>query len=257
MGRKLSWATLTAGAALSAALAAGFESRDRASAPPRRQPLADPTLAATPEQRQFLKYLVGCALPESVELYADIGGERFAFPGSLGLAPAWAERGLAETEQRWVSACILARTNLFGKTVPVSMRARVPAHPALETDSKERQTYTLPEGGFFGNLFAERPVAYVCAGDRTPAQAADPVLAERVCTAPSGRRTANGDPITRCGFIAVGACGETSRYTVNGETYTEVIFAYLKPGHIDSREPVRLETRARHSCMNGLFQCER
>jgi len=85
MDRRLARSALTVGTALtalSAALAASFESGDRATALPRhQQPLADSALAATPEQRQFLKCLVGCALPESMKLYADIGGERFAFPG--------------------------------------------------------------------------------------------------------------------------------------------------------------------------------
>ncbi len=224
----------SAGLALVVAFLASPENGG-AAAPPRARPLADFALAATPEQRQFLKYLVGCALPAQEALYADANGERFTFPGSLGLAPAWVERALTETEQRWVSACILARTNAFGKTLPVSMRARPPTHAALETTARERRRYALPEGGFFGNLFAERPVAYACDSDRTSTQQADPILTERVCATPSGRKTTGGDPLTRCGFIHVGACGEASRYRVDGETYTEVIFTYLRPARPDRR----------------------
>src|SRR5262245_32611708 len=49
--------------------------------------LADPTLATTAAKREQLTYLVRCALPADVALYVDIEGERFTFPGSIGLAP--------------------------------------------------------------------------------------------------------------------------------------------------------------------------
>lgn len=54
-----------------------------AAAPPRVRPLADFALAATPEQRHFLKYLVGCALPPQVALYAEASGERNTIKGTV------------------------------------------------------------------------------------------------------------------------------------------------------------------------------
>jgi len=197
-------------------------------APLRRQPLNDPMLAATPEQRQLLKYLVSCALPADVALYADIDSQHYTFPGSLGLAPAWTERALSESEQRWVSACILARTNYFSEPVQISLRARRPVHEALETSQQERDTYPRFEGGFFGNLFAEQPVAYVCTGDRKPQEQAELISAKRVCTILSDDKTATGKALTRCGFIHVGACGDADYFTVEGATYDEIIFTYLK-----------------------------
>lgn len=192
-----------------------------------RIPLTDRTLAATREQRQLLKYLVSCALPAGVEVYAHVNEAHYTFQGSLGLAPAWAQRALSETEQRWVSACILARTNHFGKSVRISMRARRQDYPALQASQQEKADYTLFEGGFFGNIFAEQPVGYVCSDDRGPAKQADPVLVDRVCTALSGERTATGAPLTRCGFVHIGPCDEATHFTVDGKTYHEVIFTYL------------------------------
>ena len=49
--------------------------------------LAAPSLASTAAKREQLKYLVRCALPAELTLYADQDGTRFTFPGGLGLAP--------------------------------------------------------------------------------------------------------------------------------------------------------------------------
>ena len=87
---------------------------------PQQHALADPTLAATAAKREQLKYLVRCALPADVTVYADIEGERFTFPGSIGLAPRWLTEAMTPREERWVSACLLAHVNYC--VVPVSLR---------------------------------------------------------------------------------------------------------------------------------------
>ena len=53
--------------------------------------LADPSLASTMAKREQLKYLVRCALPADMALYADQDSTRFTFPGGLGLAPRWVD----------------------------------------------------------------------------------------------------------------------------------------------------------------------
>jgi hypothetical protein len=70
-----------------------------------------------------------------------------------------------ETCQRWVSACVLARTNAYGVHVPISLRAPADAPPpiqkALEVDETaggESDTFTLREGVYYGNIFATTPV---------------------------------------------------------------------------------------------------
>src|SRR5262245_17274548 len=94
--------------------------------------LADPTLASTAAKRAQLRYLVRSALPAQSTVYADAEGERFTFQGSMGLAPRWLTAAMTPSEERWVSACLLAHVNYFGKKVQVSMRATPPPVPAVE-----------------------------------------------------------------------------------------------------------------------------
>jgi hypothetical protein len=192
--------------------------------------LADPTLASTATKREQLKYLVRCALPSDVTVYTQQGKERFTFPGGLGLAPGWLDAPMTPSEERWVSACLLAHVNHFGKHILVSMRATPPPVPALEVPDDEQQAFTIFEGGFFGNLFLPEPVAYTCRGARTPVQAGDPILQDRVCTQETGETTADGVPVTVCHFLLTGPCEDPLSFTVNGTYYSEVIFVYLKPG---------------------------
>src|SRR5262249_6559609 len=121
--------------------------------------------------------------------------------------------------------------NYFGKHVLVSMRAIPPPVPALEASDDEQQTFSIFEGGFFGNLFIPEPVAYTCRGERTLTQAGDPMLPDRICTQETGATTADGKSITYCRFLLTGRCADATSVTVDGTPYTEVIFTYLRPGH--------------------------
>lgn len=191
--------------------------------------LADPTLAATETARHQLKYLVNCALPDSVVLFSVQGNERFTFPGHLGLAPEWLKAPLTPLQERWVSACMLALTNYAGKHVQVSLHAKPDTAPFLAPTKDETRAYSLLEGGFFGNLFSPHPVAYVCTGTLQKIEAQDPVFHDRLCTKASGDRTRDGKPLTVCQFILTGPCSDPASFTVNGHTYDEVIFVSLKP----------------------------
>ena len=191
--------------------------------------LADTTLAATETGRHQLKYLVNCALPDSVLLVSIQGQERFTFPGHLGLAPEWLKAPLTPLQERWVSACMLALTNYAGKHVDVSLQAKSGSAPFLGQTKEETTAYSLAEGGFFGNLFSPHPVAYVCSGARTKIEEQDPIFRDRLCTKPTGDRTPDGKPLTVCQFILTGPCSNPASFTVNGHTYDEVIFVSLKP----------------------------
>lgn len=191
--------------------------------------LADSTLAATETARHQLKYLVYCALPDSVVLVSVQGHERFMFPGHLGLAPEWLKAPLTPLQERWVSACMLALTNYAGKHVDVSLHAKPGSAPFPRQTKEETRAYSLSEGGFFGNLFSLHPVAYVCSGTRTKIEAQDPVFRDRLCTKPSGDRTPDGKPLTVCQFILTGPCSDPTSFTVNGQTYDEILFVSLKP----------------------------
>ena len=101
-----------------------------------------------------------------------------------------------------------------------------PAAPdSLQVTPEERAQFTLAEGAFFGNIFAEPPVAYTCSGARVP----DDAWKDRVCAAPSGVTGPGGQALTRCGFVHVGACPRTGSLTDGRETYRELIFVHLKP----------------------------
>ncbi len=189
------------------------------------------SLADNPTKREQLKYLASCALAEETEVYTTVEGEEYSFEGSIGLAPQWIDRGLVGEEERWVSACMLARTNFFGKTVQISMRApegiEVPSK-SLETTPEEIEGFSIFEGGFFGNLFAENPVAYTCLGDRTAEENADPILQDRVCTEETDAYDAK-ERLSNCRFIITGQCSDPESFKVGDEVYKEVIFVYLKP----------------------------
>jgi hypothetical protein len=191
--------------------------------------LANPALASTATKRELLTYLVRCALPENITLYTQHGAERFTFKGSMGLAPRWLYEAMTPSEERWVSACLLAHVNYFGRTVPISLRANPPVVPTLAVSDGEQQDFSIFEGGFFGNLFQLSPVAYTCRGDRTPDQARNPIFQSRVCTHETGSSTADGIPITPCHFLVTGRCEDPASFTVDGIHYTEVIFIYLRP----------------------------
>jgi hypothetical protein len=198
---------------------------------PRLIALADPHLASTAAKREQLTYLVRCALPEGIELYTQQGTERFTFPGRIGLAPHWVSTAMTPSEERWVSACLLAHLNYFGKHVMISLRAQQPLVPALEASNEEQQTFSIFEGGFFGNLFTPHPVAYTCRGQHTLEQASEPILQDRICTQETGETTAEGKPLTYCRLILTGGCEDDHSFIVDGQPYAEVIFTYLRPSN--------------------------
>ena len=185
-------------------------------------------LLSSSPSRTLLSYVVSCALPKGKELYADFNEERFVFKGSIGLAPNWLDRPLTLREQRWVTACLLARTNYFGKSIKISIRTREPSIRALRVSESERREYPLHEGGFFGNLFTDKPVAYVCTGN-VLGMSENTVLRDRICAQNSLIITPSGQTVSKCGFLITGQCGESSSQTINGQRYEEVVHVYLKP----------------------------
>jgi hypothetical protein len=177
-----------------------------------------------------LKYLISCALPEGQALYTVVDGVRYDFPGTLGLAPKWADQGLMPSEQRWVSACIFALTNVLGRHIRPSLRAMPAIVPGLDTTSQEEKEYSIYEGDFFGNLFLPEAVAYACRGARSTEENSDPILKLRLCTAASGKTTPSGKAVSVCDFIINDQCGQPGSHTIDGVEYKEVIRVYLKPG---------------------------
>ncbi len=196
------------------------------------------TLSYTPQLesvvgRRMLGHLIECALEADVVATAEVAGEAFGFPGSLGLAPRWLERTASEIEQRWVSACILAQINYYGLRVPLSLRAPGMGLDSLQPSEEERENFALHEGGFFGNLFAPTPVAFVCDGKPGGVERKDPGLRKRVCTELSDDPELAKQGLSRCGFRLVGVCGQRTVFQVEDAAYREVIHVYLKPAGDD------------------------
>ena len=143
-----------------------------------------------PLARELLKYIVSCALPEDDSVSIRIDGNRYRFDGSLGLAPEWGRsHGSCDGEcQRWVSACVLARVDAAGVKRKISIRGD---NRALRPEREELRDYPVPEGAYFGNLFASGQPRFLCLA---PGQSQD----SRVC----------GPSLDDCPMTVVGSCGD-------------------------------------------------
>jgi hypothetical protein len=109
----------------------------------------EPDLANDPYSREFLEYLVSCALPQG----DAITWQSQTWPGELGLCPAWKDSAPDLACQELVSSCLLARINAYGETVQISLRGLYTNDAPLPLASTEVDQFGWPEGGFFGNIF--------------------------------------------------------------------------------------------------------
>jgi hypothetical protein len=159
----------------------------------------DPThgLLLDPDSRDTVQYLVECALPEGHEITKLVDGEWLSFPGWLGLAPEWEDEPCDEDCQEWVSACLLARTNVSGQSVAVWMRAD---HPAIGQGTS--LLYPAYEASFFGNVFADPESQHFCKGS-----VLGPLLSQLE------GRTCAGLLDESCGFIKYSGCQPQLRCT--------------------------------------------
>ncbi|MDC0745566.1 hypothetical protein [Polyangium mundeleinium] len=115
--------------------------------------------------RMFLRYAVGCALgPGQVFSFSwtDLHGvgHNESYRGIAGLAPSWEQAPLDEVGQQWVSACLGARTNRYGRAVEISMQGSADA--LAEPADEEIHEFTYEEGAFWGNLFVPEPYLRTC-----------------------------------------------------------------------------------------------
>src|SRR5436190_8311601 len=205
-------------------------------------------LATNPYTGKVLQYIYECAMrPDQRAEITVADGSKITLVGRIGLAPSWGNPGgtCDVSCQRWVSACVLARTNAYGVKVDISMRAPAnapePIRTALEVKTdEERYGYTLREGAFYGNLFASTvdtagiavnaPTFYACAGPGSNI----PELTKRFCSSQGA-----GGPIQVTGQCepredwSGAACdalvgGTLQRCHGGGTTYDEVITVYIQ-----------------------------
>jgi hypothetical protein len=185
---------------------------------------ANADFLADPQARQFLKYVVSCALSPQQSVSVTVGGTAYTFPGGLGLAPQWGTpHGSCDGScQRWVSACVLARVDAAGIDREISVRG---ANPALFPSWNELLTYTQREATYFGNLFAPGQPRFLCL---SPGQTDD----QRVC----------GDSMSDCPMTTLGSCAKDCLFSGlfgdfevcsdagkvgTGHTYLESITVFL------------------------------
>jgi hypothetical protein len=200
--------------------------------------LAASPLAGTADGREVLSYIVSCALPANDSIVLTNGGKTYSFAGAIGLAPGWKLRVPTVSERRWVTACVLARTNAFGVSVPVSLRG---AHPRLSSTLGEGLGYLLVEGAFYGDLFDPAGAKlYACSSEIRDLDLDLSTQALRACA------ISNNGSTTGCGFTYTGKCavldlslqpactGLLPPYgkcrTVGATRFDEVITAYLATG---------------------------
>jgi hypothetical protein len=149
---------------------------------------------------ELLDYVISCAFPAGVEVTgADSTGNEHTFHGGVGLAERWEIRRLTMREQRWMSACLLARVSNAGTPLFISLRG---PHDALQVSAEEQNTFIHEEGAFYGDIFADEQKFYACQGVDLYNDNLGPLAALRACAKP----LASGDT-TVCGMTYAGECG--------------------------------------------------
>jgi hypothetical protein len=157
----------------------------------------DGELLANPELLGTAEYLVECALPVGQSISKTIDNQTVIFEGMLGLAPEWETDACDEDCQEWVSACLLARTNVSGEQVQIWMKGD---HEALGWSAPAGVEL---EAAFYGNLFADPEDQYYCKGTKEGLVAAQ--REGRTCTSGSG-----------CDFVKYSTCFTHERCNLDG-----------------------------------------
>ena len=120
-------------------------------------------LASTPDGQALLTDLARCALAtgQSASFPRD-GASDLVLPGLIGLAPGWKNGAIGETDQRFVTACLMAHVNGRATPFPISVRSG-----RRNASLVERLTFPAEEMAVYGNLFApasEREM-FACFGE--------------------------------------------------------------------------------------------
>lgn len=153
-------------------------------------------------------YLVECALGEGDSITKLVDGQEHELEGVLGLAPEWRDGSCDEDCQEWVTACLLARTNVSGDSVMLWITAD---HPAVGLGHPSGGQL-LYEATFYGNLFDDPEARSLCRGPQAAGGALGAALAARTC---------DGQPLAECGFTDWGGCNATDRCLFDGGFATE------------------------------------
>ncbi len=173
------------------------------------------------------EYLIKCALGPGQSL--NIGG--IAYDGLVGLAPGWITKPLGDSEQRWISACLLAHANASGDSMRILLAGQRPELHALGGEGD----FVFEEAAFYGNLFD--------ASDTVPGGAVPPVLSQNLYACAGGGLSSNGamavharictDPLN-CAIELPGSCVDRDTgwdLCDNGECYATGFLNGYPPQH--------------------------
>jgi hypothetical protein len=180
-------------------------------------------------RESMLQALVKCAMPTGFTLY--YGGGASSQVGYFGLYPSWQAGPLAgQDKHERISACALSLLN--GNNVSLALCIIGPGGSPFSDDCGDA-SMTVREGGYFGDLFAANPTAYVV-GPNTAPQVTD----GRACFANQGTYCCAEDDsscphhIVLAGGFAAGTnqrCTATAT-TSTGRQYCTSFYSTREPG---------------------------
>lgn len=185
-----------------------------------------------------MKAIAKCSV-ESTFTIVDSSGT-FAFPGQWPLYTSWKSNRLNGQDKRErVSSCIL--TLLNGNNVELSLCIIGPGGTPF-SDACGDSSFNVREGGFFGDLFAATPTAYVAGPDT-----AEPVDSGRACFASSGTYCcAENDPACSQRLVLAGSIlGSPNQNYANKRCNAPLVNSggnYYCPSFFSTREPGRSYT---------------
>ncbi|HEX8700037.1 MAG TPA: hypothetical protein VF815_14430 [Myxococcaceae bacterium] len=183
----------------------------------------------------LMRYVVRCAVPagQSRSFTHPLTGEHYTWAGNLGLAPSWANGAPASlTEQKLVTACLLAHVNQSGQHLPISVLGRNALGHIIPFTFQELMTFSVHEACFFGNIFSPQQSLYF-GTDRHPRN--DGSLFTRACNMTGTSATERyQDAAANCAPLQyTGTCMQRCQAdlnvgpfyrscTYNGETYPAI-----------------------------------
>ncbi|HEU0036727.1 MAG TPA: hypothetical protein VFQ53_39210 [Kofleriaceae bacterium] len=184
---------------------------------------------STLEGQRSLPYVIGCALPTGTTVttqHWDAILNRWVtdtYSGEIGLAPNWQTTAMTQAVQRFVTACVMSRTNNNSTTMTISIRG---GSTQLAVTSQEATDYWLQEGAFFGNAFQGKDYYFgACKGS------GNTTATGRDCAKPGNL---SGD--TPCGYKYAGLCADICLQkgsyfyncaAPNAVTYANPVSSYL------------------------------
>jgi hypothetical protein len=191
---------------------------------------------ADPERNDTLmQYMARCGAKKGQRItYTDpVTARGYTWDGLLGLTPEWASGVVVtEAEQQVMTACLAAHVNRYGLHVSLSVLGQDSKGQPLDFSQEELETYSRPEGCFFGNLFTGE--GFFVGTDGSGLE--DSESSARACALTSSATSSACAPMAY-----VGACeslctreGNTPYYTrctLNGRQYLPLT-TRLKPADV-------------------------